>query len=426
MRRVVVTGIGPVTAVGTGVDAAWKALLAGHSGIGPIRRFDASSLRTRLAAEIDGFTAGDFLDRRSERKTTRVEHLAVGGAALAVADAGLDALDPARTALFTAGSKEVSDLTKLVDAVTGAIGEHGRFDVRRVGERSGTFPPLFYVEGLQGASLFYISAKWGLTGPNTYFAGTAEAGANAIGRAFRVIRRGEADRAIAGAADDPVWWWPMSSFDSLGLLSTDNDAGAAAFRPYDRRGSGAVLGEGAAFVLLEEYETAKRRGAPIYAEVVGYGTGADAHAGVTPHPDGRGLVHALRRALAEAGCAPGDVSYIASHGSATRLGDRSEARALRTVFGAAVPPASSVKPATGHLVGAAGALNFAVAALAVRHDVVPPTLNLEDPRPECALDWVPGTARELPVRYALAVARGLEGQNVVCALRSVAGGTNRD
>jgi 3-oxoacyl-[acyl-carrier-protein] synthase II len=421
MRRVVVTGIGVLTALGLGTDATWKALLEGRSGVGPIRGFDASSLRTRLAAEITDFDPRELLDRRAARKMTRSEQLAVSGATLAVRDAGLDSgLDPARTALFTGSSKEVSDLTKLTGAIVEST-DDGRFDVRRVGERISSFQPLFYVEGLQGASLFYISSAFGLRGANTYFAGTSEAGLNAIGRAFRSIRRGEADCAVAGGYDDPVWWWSQSSFDSLGVLTDRNELGAGAFRPYDRAASGAVLGEGASFLILEEYEAARERGAHVYAEVAGYGCGADAHQLLSPHPEGRGLVHALRRALDDARSAPQDVAYVAGHGSATPLGDQSEARALRTVFGdgPGAPVASSVKPATGHLVGGAGALNVAVAALAVHDGAVPPTLNLEDPQPGCEFDWVPRTARELPVNLALAVARGLEGQNAVLALRSV-------
>ncbi len=421
MRRVLVTGIGVITALGAGAEATWAGLLDGRSGIGPVRGFDASSLRTRLAAEIPGFDAREYVDRRALRKMTRSEQLAVAGATLAVRDAGLDgagALDGERTAVFTGSSKEVSDLAKLVDAVDEAtVG--GRFEVRRVGERVSSFHPLFYVEGLQGASLFYISAAFALKGANTYFAGTSEAGMSAIGRAFRAVRRGEADVAIAGGFDDPVWWWAMSSFDSLGMLTGRNELGAAAFRPYDRDASGAVLGEGTAFLVLEEYEAARRRDARAYAEVAGYGCGADAHRLLTPHPGGRGLAHALTRALDDARCAPEDVGYVASHGSATPQGDRSEAAALRAVFaGAARPPAaSSVKPATGHLVGGAGALNAAVAALAVHGGAVPPTLNLDTPQPGCELDWVPGEARDMEIGCAMAVARGLEGQNAVLALR---------
>ncbi len=421
MRRVLVTGIGVITALGGSAEQTWKGLLAGRSAIGPIRNFDASSLRTRLAAEISGFDPLEFVDRRSARKMTRNEELAVSGAVLAVRDAGLNGeMDKERTAVFTGSSKEVSDLTKLVDAIVESTDDDGRFDVRRVGERTSRFHPLFYVEGLQGASLFYISSAFNLRGANTYFAGTTESGMSAIGRAFRVVRRGEADCAIAGGFDDPVWWWSMSSFDSLGVLTSRNELGAAAFRPYDRDASGAVLGEGAAFVVLEEYEAARKRGARAYAEVGGYGCGADAYELLTPHPDGRGLVHALRRVLQDARCAPEEVSYVATHGSATPQGDLSEARALRTVFGSAAQPpvASTVKPATGHLVGGAGALNVAVAALAVHEGAVPPTLNLEHPQPGCEFDWVPRSARELPVRRALAVARGLEGQNAVLALSS--------
>jgi 3-oxoacyl-[acyl-carrier-protein] synthase II len=421
MRRVVVTGVGVVGALGIGADPTWEALLAGRSGVGPVKGFDASSLRSRLAAEIAGFDPRALLERRAARKMTRNEQLAVSAARLAVRDADLeDALDGERTALFAGGSKEVSDLTKLVEAIVEST-EDGRFDVRRVGANISSFNPLFYVEGLQGASLFYISSALGLKGANTYFAGTGEASMSAIGRAFRVVRRGEADCAVAGGSDDPVWWWGMSSFDSLGVLTTANERGAQAFRPFDRDGTGAVLGEGAAFVVLEEYEAARRRGARVYAEVSGYGNAGDAYKAVTPHPEGRGLVNAMNRALEDARCAPADISYVAAHGSATVRGDVSEARALRTVFGdSSTPPvASSVKPATGHLVGAAGALNVAVAALAVRDGAVPPTLNHETTRRGCEFDWVPGTAREMPVSGALAVARGLEGQNAVLALRSV-------
>lgn len=424
MRGVAVTGIGIVSGLGLGTELTWKSMLAGHSSIGPISNFDASSLRSRLGSEITDFDVKDLPDscRRTSRKMTRSERFAVGASAMAVRDAGLeDALDPVRTAVFTGSSKEVSDLTKLTGAVVESTREDGRFDVRRVGERTSSFQPLFYVEGLQGASLFYISSTFGLMGANTYFAGTTEASMNAVGRAFRSIKRGESDVAIAGGYDDPVWWWSMSSFDNLGVLTERNDLGAEAFRPYDRNASGAVLGEGAAFLILEEYEKAKKRGARIYAEIAGYGCGADAHQVLTPHPEGRGLVHGIRRALNEAQIEPEDVSYISAHGSATPLGDKSEARAYRNVFWdrASAPVASSVKPATGHMVGAAGALNVAVAALAVHNGAVPPTLNLEDPQPGCEFDWVPGSARELPVNTALAVARGLEGQNAVLALRSV-------
>lgn len=419
MRRVVITGIGVITALGSNAATTWEALRAGRTGIGPIKDFDASSLRMPFAAQIADFDPRELLDRRTARKMTRDDQLAAGAATLAIRDAGLDGgLDPDRTGLFVGGGKEVSDLTKLVDAITGCT-DNGRFDVRLVGENISAFQPLFYVEGLQSSSLFYISSMHNIKGENTYFAGTSEASMCAIGRAFRAVRCGEADRAIAGGSDDPVWWWAMSSFDSLGVLTERGDLGAQAFRPFDRDGSGSVLGEGAAFVVVEEYEAAKRRGAIAHAEISGYGCAADAYRLVTPHPDGAGLVRALRRALEDARWEPDTVGFVAAHGSATSLGDLSEARALRTVFDGSSPVASAVKPATGHLVGGAGALNTAVAAMAVRDKVVPPTLNHDVTRPGCEFKWATGTARDVPMTRSVAIARGLEGQNCVLALRSV-------
>lgn len=421
MRRVLVTGIGLVTGLGVGADATWEGLVAGRSAIGPLRRFDPSSLHTQIGVELDGFDPRAFADRRALRMMTRHEQLAVAAAALAVGDAGVDleAIPAERVGLFAAGNKEVSDPTKVSDAVlaarqpdgTASIGLLARDGIER-------FYPLFYVEGLQGAAQFYISAAHGMRGPNAYFHGTADAGVTAIGRAFRAIRRGEADLAVAGAADDPVSWWPMSKMDGLGVLSDRNDLGPEAFKPYDRQRSGSVFGEGAAYFVLEELEAARTREAHAYAEVVGVGGGHDASGLLTPHETGRGLATAIGAALRDAGEGAG-IDYVATHGCATRLGDPSETRALRAVFGADADRlmASSVKPATGHLVGAAGALNVGVAALALDRGEVPPTLHLEDRDPECDLDWVPGAARSADLGAALALARGLEGQNVALALR---------
>ena len=424
MTRVVITGIGLVTSLGIGVEPTWRGLIEGRSGIRPIRSYDTSSLRTKLGGEIDGFQPEQFVtQRRNLRMMTRNDQLALAGATLAVRDSGLElGAQNERAALFVGSNKEVSNPTALLEGILLARREDGSVDFGRIGEvAKSTFPPLFYVEGLQAASLFYISQAFGLMGANTYFAGTAESGAVAVGRAFRAIRRGEANAAIAGAFDDAISWWSMTKFDPLGLMTHRNDLGAAACRPFDRRRSGTVMGEGAALLLLEEYEAAAKRGARMYAEIVGFGSGYDAYKVLTPHPEGRGLAHAIRAALREAATAPEAIGYVAAHGSGTRLGDPSEARALRTAFGGAADRlvASSVKPATGHLMAAAGALNAAVAALAIHHGVVPPTLNLEQPDPVCNLDWVPNQAREVRVEQALALARGWEGQNVALALRAI-------
>ncbi|WP_116949772.1 beta-ketoacyl-[acyl-carrier-protein] synthase family protein [Jiangella endophytica] len=428
MRRVAVTGIGLVTALGVGTDETWQAVVAGKSAVDQLRGFDASTLDARLGAEIAGFDPAPYVaQRRALRNMTRNDQLAVAGAALAVRDAGLDpvagtSLDPDRLGLFIGGNKEISEPSKVLDAVLLARNEDGTADVRRMGtEGAAQFYPLFYVEGLQAAALFYISQAHHLRGANTYFAGTGDVGGTAVGRAFRAVRRGEATVAVAGGFDDPTSWWSMTKLDPLGLLTPSNDLGAAACRPYDRAHDGTVMGEGAAFVVLEDLEAARRRGATVYAEVCGFGAGFDSGVLGEPSRSGRGLAHAIRAALDEAGADPADVDYVATDGTATPDGDAGEAAALRDALGAAAATvaASTVKPAVGNLVAGAGALNVAVAALASHHATVPPTLNLTDVDPACAgIDWVPREARRIPVGHALALCRGMEGQNVAIALRA--------
>jgi 3-oxoacyl-[acyl-carrier-protein] synthase II len=304
-----------------------------------------------------------------------------------------------------------------------ARNEDGTVDIRRLGENaSSTFYPLFYVEGLQAASLFFISEAYGLKGANTYFAGTGETSAVAIGRAFRAIRRGEADVVIAGGYDDPVSWYTMTKFDALGILTGRNELGAGACRPFDAERDGTVFGEGAAFLVLEEYQAAAARGARIYAEIVGFGSAYDAAKLLTPEREGRPLVQALESALREAATPADSIGYVAAHGSGTILGDASEAAALRATFGrnGAGPAVSSVKASLGDPVAAAGGLNAAVAALTLYRRTAPLTLNLEQRDPACRdVDIVAGSSRELELDHAVAVARGLEGQNVALVMRSV-------
>jgi 3-oxoacyl-[acyl-carrier-protein] synthase II len=424
MRRVAITGIGLLTALGVGVDATWDGLTAGRSGIAPIQGFDASSLRTRLGAEILDFRPQDFVtNRRMLRMMTRGDQYALVAASLAVHDSQVDlaVCDGERAALFVGGNKEISNPTHVLEAVLSAREPDGTVDMQRFGTvAQATAYPLFFVEGLQGASLFYISQAFGLNGANSYFAGTAEAGAMAIGAAFRAIRRGEADVALAGGFDDPIAWWSMSKLDGLAWMTGRNDLGAAACRPFDRERAGTVVGDGAAFLMLEEYEAAVNRGAHIYAEITAWGSGFDASTPGVPHPEGRGLSRAIEAALGEARLAPDAIDYVAAHGSATQAGDASEARALQAVFGATSgrPLTSSVKAATGHLIAAAGALNTAIAALAIARRIAPPTLNLDDPDPACALEHVTGESCNHPIDQALALARGLAGQSVALAMRA--------
>lgn len=425
MRRVVITGIGLITPLGVGVEATWDGLIAGRGGLGPIRSFDASSLRTRVGGEVADFAPEKFItNRRTLRTMTRNDQFALSGAALAVQDSGLAGYagsEGERAALYIGGDKEIADPNHLIDAVLDARNEDGSVDMLRFGAAAMSQAyPLFYVEGLQAAALFYISQAYGLKGANTYFAGTAESSAVAVGTAYRAIRRGEANTAVAGGFSDAVSWWNVSKMDALGVLSERNDLGGAACRPYDRDRDGAVMGEGAAFVLLETYEAAQARDARIYAEITGFGSASDAYKLLTPHPEGRGLSNAVRSALRESEIPPGNIGYVAAHGSGTQRGDASEARALQSVFGTDGPPASSVKGAVGDQSAAAGALNVAVAALTLHHRVLPPTLNLENPDPHCPGDWIPGQAREAQnANRALALARGMEGQNIALSLSRV-------
>jgi 3-oxoacyl-[acyl-carrier-protein] synthase II len=421
MRRVVVTGIGLVTPLGIGTEETWDALLAGRSAVGPIQGYDTSSFRTHLAGEVSGFDPEQWASRKTLRTMTRNDQLALAGASLARDDATPDeGADGERGGLWAGSSKEVSNLPPILDAVLVARNDDGSLDLRRLGaEASSAFYPLFYVEGLQAASLFYISQAFGLKGPNTYFSGTGEVGAMAVGRAFRAIRRGEADSALAGAFDDASSWWNMMKFDPFGILSGRNDLGSGACRPYDAERDGTVLGEGSAFLHLESEDAARERGARIYAEITGFGSAFDAGALLTPDPEGTATELAAKAALTDASAAAAGVDFVAADGTGTRSGDASEASALRRLFGGdARPAATSIAPATGHLLGGAGALNIAVAALALHHGRLPPTLNLRNVDPECDFAWVRDQAQERTIDQALALARGLEGQSAALVLRS--------
>jgi len=423
-RRVAITGVGLCTPLGLDVSETWAGLIDGRSAVASISSYDPSALRTRVGAELGPFKPRDYIEhRRSLRTMTRHDLLTVVAAVLAVRDAGVELEDDAdgRVAVFAASGKETSVPENFTDVAVQVRDENGIVDAARFGEVAMRgVPPLFFLEGLQGASLHYLSEAFSLRGANTYFAGTAEASMHAIGRGYRAVRRGEADLALGGGGDAPVNWWNMSKIDALGILTRRNDLGAGACRPYNRDRDGTVMGEGGAFLMLEELSAARARGANVYAEVVGYGAASDVGHYVTPDPHGHAIVQAIDAALREAGAGPADVDYVAAHGSGTRLGDASEAAALRRALGADGVLASSVKPATGHLVAAAGALNAAVATLAIARGSVPPTLNLEAVDPACAgVDWVPREGRQARVRLALALARGLEGQVVALAMRGI-------
>jgi 3-oxoacyl-[acyl-carrier-protein] synthase II len=425
LSGVAITGIGLCTPLGKGTGETWSGLMDGRSAIGPIEGYDASSLRTQIGAEVSELRGRDYAsNRRSVRTMTQHDVLAMAATRMAIEDSGLGLPedDPeGRIALFTAGDKQVSDPDYFSEASVEARDGDGKVSMSRFGELAyGSVHPLFFIEGIQGSSLFYISEEYNLRGPNTYFSGTAEAGAFAVARGARALRRGEADVAIAGAADSPIFWWHMAAWDTLGVLSGRNELKSGACAPYDNDRDGTVLGEGGAFFVLERLDDARARGAEIHAEIAGFGAATDLDHFVSPDPEGAPVASAVSRAIERAGASPADVGYVAAHGSGTRAGDASEAAGLRRVFGDDGTAASSVKPATGHLVGAAGALNIAVAALALSRGALPPTLNLENLDPDCAgLDWVAKEGREVQAELAVGIARGLEGQNVALALRRV-------
>ncbi|MGW1774673.1 beta-ketoacyl-[acyl-carrier-protein] synthase family protein [Streptomyces sp. NPDC002104] len=420
-RRVMVTGIGLMTAIGQGAAPTWENLLEGRSGIGPLRAYDPAPLRTGIGAEIPDFDPRQWAGRRTLRMLCRGDQLALAGATLALRDAGLDGESDLgqRTGLFLGSNKEMPRMDELIAQLQAVRAEDGTPDLYKLGQTaSSVIAPLFFVEGLQPAAGFHISEKYGIRGANAYFAGTADAGAMAIGRGMRTVRRGEADIVLAGGYDDATGWWAMSKMDGLGVLSTRTDLGQEAFRPFDRDRSGSVFGEGAALLVLEEREHALARGAHCYAEVTGYGAGNDCVRPPSPQARARGLSRAIVRALDDAGGVFHDGGYIAAHGCATVQGDASETLALHDALGTSAKAAqiSSVKPQTGHLVGGAGALNAAVTALALNSGVVPATQNLRNQADECDLDYVPLTPRETRPDSALALARGLEGQAVAIAM----------
>lgn len=420
-RQVVVTGIGLLTALGEGPEANWKALMSGACGIGPIQEYDPSPLQTRLGGEITDFEPTRFATKRQLRTINRGDRLALAAARLALDDAGLphnqaggDELGY-RTGLYLGGNKSLGRLEQLIDELKAIRRPDGTADQEHLGRNAGAImPPLFFVEGLPAGAVFNISQTYGIRGSSTFFAGYADAGANAIGRAMRAVRRGDAEVALAGGYDDATSWWSMTLLDRLGVLTTRNERGQEAYRPFDRDRSGGLPGEGAALLVLEEKEAALRRGARIYAELTGYGAGHDARTPPAADPEGRGLARAVQRSLEDARLTADDLGYIALDGSGTRLGDAGEVAGLRTALGSAAMsvPVSTPKPQTGHLVGGGGALNAAVSALALHYGAVPATLNLDNPDPACALDHVRGSARESRPSHATALARGIEGQAV--------------
>jgi 3-oxoacyl-[acyl-carrier-protein] synthase II len=407
-RRVVVTGLGLITPIGCGVEPFWEGLRAGRSAVGSVTRFDPAPFRTRVAAEVDGFVGSDWFDGRQAKRVDRCSQFTVAAARLALGDAGLDLSreEPDRcgammgTALGGVSHAELAHEAFLRDGLKGVD--------------AGLALTVF-----AGASSTNLAIALGITGPNVTNGMSCASGAIAIGEAFRAIRRGEADMILAGGSEAPLAPLTFGAFAIIRAMSARNDDPATASRPFDQERDGFVMGEGAAVLALEERERALARGAREYLEVVGYGLTNDAYHMTAPRPDGAQAARAMRMAIREAGIAPEAIGYLNAHGSSTPLNDVTEARAIRDVFGEHTGrlPVSGTKGYYGHALGASGAIEAAICALAAHRDWLPPTVNLVRPDPACDLDFVTGQGREATPEYLLSNSFGFGGINATLAFR---------
>ncbi|MFK0204019.1 beta-ketoacyl-ACP synthase II [Streptomyces lavendulae] len=404
-RRVVVTGIGIVCALGESAAEVWSGLLAGHSAAAPIQGFDARDLPVRIAAEATAFDARTWLSVRDAARLDRYCHFAVAASDLALADAGRPTLDRENTA------------TSIGSAI-GGIGVAANTILRTDG-RPTAVSPYFIPAMIPNMAAGAVAVRHGLRGPSLAASTACAASADAIGQGYRLIRDGRARACLAGGAEAPVTEPIVAGFHALRALSRRNDAPGQACRPFDAERDGFVIGEGAAILLLEAADAAVARGARIYAEICGYGQSSDAHHATTPAPSGVQAARAMRAALLEAGLESGDVDYINAHATATQLGDAAETRAIKHAFGrhSRRLAVSSTKSMTGHLLGAAGALEAAICALAIDAQEIPPTRNYHTPDPACDLDYVPHHSRTTLVRAALSNSFAFGGHNVALAFR---------
>jgi 3-oxoacyl-[acyl-carrier-protein] synthase II len=397
-----VTGIGLVSSVGIGTETNWSALLSGKSGIGRITRFDTSQFSTQIAGEVRGFDPLQFIEKKDVKKMDIFIQYAIAASQFAMDDAGLKVTPEIadRVGVFIASG--IGGF-QTIEREHRALLEHGP---RRIS-------PFFIPSAIINLAAGQVSIRFGAKGPNSATCTACSASAHAIGDAFEIISRGDADVMLAGGSEAAITPMGVGGFGAMRALSTRNDEPERASRPFDKNRDGFIIGEGSGVVVLETLESARERGATIYAELVGYGMSADAYHITAPSEDGEGAVRVMSRAMKRAGVSPADVDYINAHGTSTPYNDRLETLAIRKCFGEHAPrlAISSTKSMTGHLLGAAGGLEAGITALAVHHQRVPPTINLDEPDPECDLDYVPGAARELPIRFALSNSFGFGGTN---------------
>jgi len=410
MRRVVVTGVGVVSPLGTGNGKNWDALLAGKSGIAPITRFDASDLPVKIAGEVKDFVAEDFIDKKEIKKMDLFIQYSLAAAQFAMEDSGL-----------VINEENAERVGVLVGAGLGGLPAIERYHTALADGGYKKISPFFIPMLIINLAPGHISIKYGAKGPNLSSVSACATGTHSIGDAYHMIKRGDADAMIAGGTESTVTPLGIGGFAVMKALSTNNDDPTGASRPFDKGRDGFVLAEGAGIVVLEEYEGAKARGAKIYGEVVGYGLSGDAYHLTTPAPGGEGAARCIKMALNSAKVNPEQIDYINAHGTSTHFNDLYETMAIRSVFGPHADKlmVSSTKSMTGHLLGAAGGIEAIFALMAIKNSVVPPTINQTESDAECDLDYVPNTARDAKVDYAMSNSFGFGGTNASLLFKKV-------
>jgi 3-oxoacyl-[acyl-carrier-protein] synthase II len=407
-KRVVITGLGAITPIGIGKDEFWQSLINGRSGIGPITRFDASDYTSRIAGEVKNFDPTQYIDKKESKRMDRFTQFAVAGAGMAIEDAGLDL--------------EVADRERVGVILGSGIGgiETLEGQAKVLAEKGPSrVSPVFVPMIISNMGAAQVAISYRLHGPNITSVSACASSSNAIGDAFKMLQWGHADVMITGGTEAPITPLAIAGFCTMKAMSTRNEEPQKASRPFDAQRDGFVAGEGAAILVLESLEHALKRGAQIYAEIVGYGSTSDAYHMTAPDPEGRGAINSMKAALQDAGASPEAVDYINAHATSTPLGDKAETLAIKTVFGvhAQKLAVSSTKSMTGHLLGAAGGLEAMACVLSIQRGVIPPTINYEQPDPDCDLDFVPNVARKAKVSFALSNSFGFGGHNATLAIK---------
>ncbi len=407
-RRVVITGMGMITSVGTGKEEFWNNLVSGKSGIVPITRFDASELTTRIAGEVRDFDPLNYLDKKEARRMDRYTHFACAGSRLALEDAGLvsENLDPDRVGVYIGSGVGGID----------TLEEQARTLINKGPNRVSPFFVPMMIANMAGA---HVAINNGFKGPNLTTVSACASSTNSVGEAFRLVRDGYADIMVTGGTEAPIISLAMAGFCALKALSTRNEEPEKASRPFDKERDGFVMGEGSGILILESLDHARARGAHIYAEVAGYGATCDAYHMTASDPEGVGAAKAMELAIKDAGLLVEDVSYINAHGTSTPVGDASETIAIKRLFGehASKIAVSSTKSMTGHLLGAAGGIELIACALAIQNGVIPPTINYEHPDEACDLDYVPNKAVQRDVNVAISNSFGFGGHNATVVVK---------